>query len=398
MDAPDLQGESTLRYQIDWDGRTVTLPPIGHPVIDYGLSFVSWDDAYLRLARYAAERLNACPEDQMLTLAPVVLIPRPDNEYDSQAVSIARPRSTGGDIDDRHMGFLSSSLLDKLPDNAIPLLAEMSSGEVNCTVMIERGERGYEAFGLDEDPDDLPCAFGKAVIALPQPYELAYALQSFLIARGIDLDPVAPRPGSARDDEGRQLTSHALDRLRIFPGPSQPVGELSVTVCTGKHGQSSSFTVWSGNTPIGSVALGYLFLDDERLRPAVLEELNALGVPAAAPLEPRREAVSSEWDSDVVPNVNADWRSLIGADYATPTPGGMKLRWVEPDGPHTRTKFAQYNPTTETLWVEDERLVAPAYTFAARLGIPVNEIGLPPESWTLGKHVWRGRLRDLSYE
>ena len=171
-----------------------------------------------------------------------------------------------------------------------------------------------------------------------------------------------------------------------------------MTVCTGKHGYSSSFTVWSGDTPIGSVALGYLFLDDERLRPDVLERLDALGVPAAPPREPRREAVSSEWDSAVVPNVNADWRPNISSDYATPTPGGMKLRWIEPDGPSTRTKFAQYNPTIETLWVEDERLVAPACIFAARLGIPVDEIGLPPESWTLSKHVWKGRLRDLSYE
>ena len=91
-------------------------------------------------------------------------------------------------------------------------------------------------------------------------------------------------------------------------------------------------------------------------------------------------------------------RPNISSDYATPTPGGMKLRWIEPDGPSSRTKFAQYNPTIETLWVEDERLVAPACIFAARLGIPVDEIGLPPESWTLSKHVWKGRLRDLSYE
>lgn len=88
-----------------------------------------------------------------------------------------------------------------------------------------------------------------------------------------------------------------------------------------------------------------------------------------------------------MPNVHVGWR-----------PGGMKLRWAETDGPSTRTTFTQYNPTTETLWVEDERLIAPACTFAARLGIPVYEIGLPPLRWTLRERVWRGHLRDLSYE
>lgn len=370
---PDLQGETTLRYSIEWDGQMVTLPPIGHPVINYGLPFHTFGGGYRRLTRYAAGRSNPASEGQTLTLVPVVLIPRPDNEDDPHAVSVARPRSTGGDIDDRHIGFLSRFLLSRLPDNAIPLLAEMSGGEVNCTAMFEHGDPKREA-----------------ALALPKPYELAYAMQSFLIARGIDLDPVAPRPGSAVDDEGRQFTSHVLDRLRIFPEASRPLEELTVTVCTGKHGHSSSFTVWSGQTPIGSIAHGYLLLDDERLRPAVLDKLNALGVPAAPPREPGRDAVSSEWDSTVVPNVNADWRPIIGSDYSTPTPGGMKLRWVEPDGPSTKTKFAQYNPTTETLWVEDERLVAPACIFAARLGIPVYEIGLPPESWTLANTFGAG--------
>jgi hypothetical protein len=45
-----------------------------------------------------------------------------------------------------------------------------------------------------------------------------------------------------------------------------------------------------------------------RLRPAVLDGLNALGVSATAPREPGREAVSREWESAAVPNVDVDWR------------------------------------------------------------------------------------------
>lgn len=370
----DLRMEAALGYAIKWDGHTVTLPPVGDS-IDDGLSFTTWDDAYLRFARYAADTFNAGPEGQTLAMAPVVLIPRPDNEHDPGAVSIARPRSTGGDIDDRHMGFVYRSLLSKLPDSAIPLLAEMSGGEVNCSVVIERDDADY--YGLDfDDPDDLPCAYGEAKLALPPAAELVYAVHSFLISRGMDTD-----------DDGRHRTSHVLERLRTFPGHSRLLGPLSVTVREGKSGQPSSLTVHSGGTPIGSVALGYLFLDDERLRPAVLDGLLKMGVPAAASREPRREAVSQEWEPGAVPNVHVDWR-----------PGGMKLRWAEPDGPSTRTTFAQYNPTTETLWVEDERLIAPACAFAARLGVAVDEIGLPPLRWTLRERVWRGHLRDLSYE
>ncbi len=106
----DLRIEATLGYAIGWDGHTVTLPPVGDSTDD-GLSFTTWDDAYLRFARYAADTFNAGPpEGQTLIPASVVLIPpRPDNEHDPHAVSIARPRSTG--VDDRHMGFLYRRLV-----------------------------------------------------------------------------------------------------------------------------------------------------------------------------------------------------------------------------------------------------------------------------------------------
>jgi hypothetical protein len=163
---------------------------------------------------------------------------------------------------------------------------------------------------------------------------------------------------------------------------------LTVTVQVGRYGKPSSLAVHSGDALIGCVALGYLFLDDERHRPKVLDGLRRLGVPVATPRSVRPEAADSpEWATSDLPNVHVDWRA-----------GGLKLRWAEPDGPSTRTTFAQYNPTTKTLWVEDRRLVAPASVFAARLGLDVAEIGLPPLRWTLRERVHRGLLRDLSYE
>lgn len=371
--ASDLRAEATLGYTIEWDGHAVTLPAMGE--LDDGVSFTSWDDAELQLARYAVAMFNAAPEGQTQISVPVVLIPRPDNEYDDGAVSVAAPRSMGGDKDVRHLGFLYRRFLDWLPDNAIPQLAELSDGEIHCTAIIERDEDNYDGLDFD-DPDDLPCAYGEIKLALPRGGDLARAIAEFLSARRMDLD-----------DEGRQRTNHVLERLRTFETASRSAGPLSVTVREGIAGQPSSLTVHSGDTPIGSVALGFLFLEDERLRPAVLDGLRQLGVPAVAPQVARPEAASQEWESSAVPNVHVDWR-----------PGGLKLRWAEPDGPSTRTTFAQYNPTTKTLWVEDQRLVAPACVFAARLGLEVAEIGLPPLRWTLKERVWRGHLRDLSYE
>jgi hypothetical protein len=156
----------------------------------------------------------------------------------------------------------------------------------------------------------------------------------------------------------------------------------------GRFGDTSSLTVYSDDAAVGSVALGYLFLDDERCRPTVLDGLRKLGIPVAQPTSPRPEATANtDWTvSTVPPNVRVGWQ-----------PGGMKLRWAEPEGPSTRTTFAQYNPTTKTMWVADRPLIAPACIFAARLGLEVEEVGLPPERWELAK-VGRRRLRDLEYE
>jgi hypothetical protein len=342
-----------------------------------GVSFTSFGGADLRLAKFAVSMFDSAPKGQTRISVPVVLIPRPDNEYDQDAVSVAAPKSMGGDKDARHLGFLYRRFIDRLGDNAIPRLAALSDGEIRCTAIIERDDDvDDDDFDFD-DPDDLQYAFADINLDLPRGGELARAIEDFFIDNGVD-----------HDDEGRQRTDHVLERLKTFESTEVPVGPLSVVVNAGRSGEPSSLTVSSSDTPIGCVALGYLFLDDERQRPIVLEGLRRLGVPAATPRSARPEAAASpEWATSNLPNVHVEWRA-----------GGLKLRWAEPDGPSTRTTFAQYNMTTKKLWVEDRRLVAPACVFAARLGLDVAEIGLPPLRWTLRERVWRGHLRDLSYE
>ena len=367
---------ATLGYGIEWDGRTVTLPAVGGSDAE-GVSFTSFGDADLRLAKFAVSMFDSAPKGQTRISAPVVLIPRPDNEYDQDAVSVAAPRSMGGDKDARHLGFLYRRFIDRLGDNAIPRLADLSDGEIRCTAIIERDDDGNH-YDLDfNDPDDLQYAYTDINLDLPGGGELACAIENFFTANGVD-----------HDNDGQQLTDHVLERLRTFETEKVPVDPLSVLVHAGRFGKPSSLSVCSGDMPIGCVALGYLFLDDERHRPKVLDGLRRLDIPVAQPraLEPQA-AADPEWVTSDPPNVIVGWQA-----------GGFKLRWTEPDRPSTQTTFAHYNTTTKKLWVEDRRLVAPARVFAARLGLDVAEINLPPLRWTLAERVWRGHLRDLSYE
>jgi hypothetical protein len=331
---------------------------------------------------------DSFPKGQTRISVPVVLIPRPDNEYDPWAVSVAAPKSMGGDKDARHLGFLYRSLIGRLGDKTIPRLAELSDGEIHCTAVIERDE-GTDYDSLDpDDPDDLKYAYVDINLDIPRSLELASAIDVFFIANGVD-----------NDDEGKEATARVLERLRTFRSAETALGPLSVAVHEGNSrerqlfatffgdgsfGMPSSFTVSSGCTPIGCVAVGCLFLDDERHRPTVLDALRSLGIPAAHPQPVRPEAAGTpEWSDGAVPNVHVRWGG-----------GGLTFELADRDGYSGRTTFAHYNTTTRILWVEDQPLVAPACVIAARLGVDVADIRLPARRWDL-KH---GELSDRSYE
>jgi hypothetical protein len=172
-----------MSYAIDSDGNTITLPAFGGSNIQ-GVPFTSFGDADLRLSRFAVSLFDSIPRGQTRISVPVVLIPRPDNEYDQNAVSVAAPGSIGGDRDDRHLGFLYRRFIDRLGNNAIPLLAELSDGEINCTAIIERDDGDYDDLDF-EDPDDLKYAFADINLDLPRSGELARAIEDFLTANGV---------------------------------------------------------------------------------------------------------------------------------------------------------------------------------------------------------------------
>jgi hypothetical protein len=88
-------GATLVGYAIEWwDGHTVRLPAVGGSDAE-GVSFTSFAEAEPRLARFAVSMFESFPKGQTRISVPVVLIPRPDNEYDQDAGSVAAPRSMG---------------------------------------------------------------------------------------------------------------------------------------------------------------------------------------------------------------------------------------------------------------------------------------------------------------
>ena len=336
-----------MGYNIEWDGHTVTFPPVGDP--ESALPLAPSGEGALQLSRYAASMFSSTPGCPMRITLPVVLIPI-GKPWDP--VSVAAPQSVGGDKDVRHLGFLDNKFIGNLErsrGNELRQLAELSCGEIRCTAIVER------------DPDDLIYAYTDIKLDLPSAGELASAIKDF----------------------GRVRTDHVLDCLRTFETREVEIGTLSVTLQEGLSTDPSSLNVVSDGVHIGQVELGYLYLDDERQRATVLGALDTLAIPAAAPRKPRPESTASfEWDPGQVPNVVVRRRDE-----------GHSFNWVPPAGPSRlpyRRTFAFYTSSTKTLWVEDQRLVAPGCALAARLGLEIETIRVPLEIWTLGQRVRPG--------
>jgi putative transposase len=77
-------------------------------------------------------------------------------------------------------------------------------------------------------------------------------------------------------------------------------------------------------------------------------------------------------------------------------PDRLELRPRDPSTTRSGTTMATYNPTTRSLWVEDSRLVAPSRVYAARVGLPVEHVGLPRSPWNLDDEIPYTDLQDVS--
>ena len=167
---------AALGYAIEWDGRTVTLPAVGDSDAE-GVPVTSSTTPTFGWLSLRSQCSTRPPNIRHGSRSRVVLIPRP-TEYDQDAVSVAGTCRWGDHKDARHLGFLYRRFIDRLGDNTIPRLAELSDGEIHCTAIIERDDDCCDYLDFD-DPDDLKYAFVDINLDLPRGGQLASAIEDF---------------------------------------------------------------------------------------------------------------------------------------------------------------------------------------------------------------------------
>jgi 5-methylcytosine-specific restriction endonuclease McrA len=184
------------QYEIHWDGRSVTFPPAG----DINPEGVSWawirdeDDRGLydlHMIKYA-DKLFAMQGKRTGSISvPAVLIPRPDNPFDSDAVSIAIPKSMGGDAEERCLGYLYRHTYRNwgiANDGSTDLVARLAAfseyGEVriNATMSRDSDPAGFEKYRRDDDEDgwDIPYRMPDFQLDLPKARIMGEAIRVFL--------------------------------------------------------------------------------------------------------------------------------------------------------------------------------------------------------------------------
>ncbi|MER6349141.1 hypothetical protein ACWC10_25835 [Streptomyces sp. NPDC001595] len=133
----------------------------GDPATDFAPAFAVFDDCVPTLRAFVLSHMRkdsvrpAPPQAKYDAVIPVRvnLVPRPDNDYDSRAVSVATPPGHGGSVLDRHMGYLYSSALH-ITSEAIRRLADETGTPVGCHGWIEFYDlRSNGRFWEEEDGD-----------------------------------------------------------------------------------------------------------------------------------------------------------------------------------------------------------------------------------------------------
>ncbi|MCH9731742.1 MAG: hypothetical protein K0U84_19030 [Actinomycetia bacterium] len=117
-----------------------------------------------RLANFADTAFAANGKRVGRISVPVVLIPRPDNPFDSDAVSIALPKSMGGDEEGRCLGYLYRHTIhnwgisnDGRKDLVARLAAFSEDGEVLFTATMTRDTDPADIIEQFEASDDEEC-------------------------------------------------------------------------------------------------------------------------------------------------------------------------------------------------------------------------------------------------
>ena len=189
-------------YRITYDSGTVTFPPVGTTDPDYDawarIFDENGDGIYDSRLVEVADRAFAAQRVIVGSVpVPLVLLPRPDNPFDDDAVSIALPKSAGGDAEQRCLGYVSRRTSENWGiasngrrDLVARLAALSEDGEVHFTAIMSRDHDPAEIEKYrcsdDEEGWDIPYRVPDLSLDLPNAAIVGAAIKDFLAKHETD--------------------------------------------------------------------------------------------------------------------------------------------------------------------------------------------------------------------
>lgn len=348
-------GDDTVlspKYRVHYDGSTVTLPaarinPSSRKWRRRGFSVALWDPQH-KLTDYAEDLLGR--QWRKGCDLPLVLIPRPDNEYSSYAISVALPRTQGGTIDDRHIGWIRDPHAWHLNKSGFAQLAPYSSWEIACTGHIQ-GSRKYPSLRL----------------RIPFGVDLTPLVQDFL-----QRAPAVPSSPVVRLSPDR--SAEIIDVVDRF-GHEKDVGAITVVLRPDDHLSPRRLEILDSEREIvGAWREGILVLEDERRREQIVTHLRSHGVPV------RGETCSTPR------NLRGVWR--YGAlEIRAPRPDREDGYLHLPARERTHGMIARFDEASGMLWLQDEWLRDLVLVYVHRLGLDVIGADQAPWPWRVDETV-----------
>ncbi|MCC3291258.1 HIRAN domain-containing protein [Arthrobacter sp. zg-Y1110] len=343
-------------------GKIIFDVTVGMVVIPWGpahITAAAWGDALDTQREFITLELTSpgeIPPAKKWVRTLVELVPRPDNTYNSNAISVAQPYTYGGTAEDRHMGYVPEASLAHLGGSRFSELAARARSEfgapVACHARVRGGDNGEIQLCLPNTShlhtliDAALCRpKGSAPSTADQqrPRDTFRGIASHSSADTLEIPP-------ARTYQAERLDAHALQQLanwRLLMPPAAPSEPVSVQQRS-VFGKRRAYVVNKAGGRIGKIHNGIVFLHDECYRPAALEAAAASGLDLTG-----SPNLTGEYPPAVIKDEGTRWSINVPSDV-------LPLGWYEPE--------------LERLHVHASVYRQPALTLLARLGVIPNRV------------------------
>lgn len=296
----------------------------------------------------------------------LALIPEPENDHDPQAIAVVLSMNTTN----IRIGYLCQHYRGPLLGGLLNDLVQYSPRGIKCLGIIDQGPTTSQSIRL----------------MLPERVLLEHDIREFL--RKTPLSQQALRESNPVVSRVDQFRAEALRLIADFRhAPSHGAVRFRTREMGGDRVRMVSVQDCESGREIGVISQGFLSLKDERRRDAIVVQAMEEGIEFSYGAEEFHSAVSPDFriTDDFVPNISARmYDNYVAFDT------GEKSRTGE------RLLLAEYNWRTEEMWVQDEAVVPSVCRFAARVGLNVSYLDVPPTAWWLKEQIHYTRRRDYT--